>query len=1005
MASELNLRVLLALREKAVNPLRRISESSGSAAKALGETRNRLRELNAQQNDIGAWRKQTDAVNQAAQALTAARTEVRLHGDAARIAAGQLKSLTEAEAGSAAGLRQLKASRDADKAATAEHKAALSGLKTEYAQGRAAIVALQERMASGKPLTAAQRQEYERLIRAQKQLNQAIDAQESALASSSAKQKISTEAVKQAAGAHRDLTAKLAAGTAQHKQSEVAMASAKQKADRLAESHGRQRQALGELSDKLKSAGINVLALGAHELRLKRDTDQATASLKSQQAELAKVAQREREMAQLRDKTNKAAGGAAVLAGGGAAGMLAGTKAVSGIVSLVKSSSDFEQAMLGVSRQVEGARDKNGQLTKTYYEMEAGIKSMSERVPLATNEIAELVAAGARMGIQGKENLLKFAETTSMTARAFDLPVGEIGESMARLSNLYKIPIKNISQLGDTINWLDDKTLAKGGQIIDVMQRMAGMATTVGMSYRQAAALGGTFLSLGSAPEVAANASNALIRELSMVGDKDSTLASMGMSGADVKKGMSTDAMGTIVKVMEGIKTLRKEQQLTAAVDLFGKEWGDDAAKLAQNTSMLREQIALVNDERAKGSMSREDKARLASIKDQWQLTQNGITNLKSELGDQLKAPALEMITSIRTGLAATIGFVKQHPEAIAFMMKLVFYGGLLATALGGLAIAVASVLGPMIAIRFLFGSANIMLGKTAEKSNILVRAIGFLWNAGKGLLSIFGQGLMGVLRLLPGAFTAVRTAFMVLQAVMMANPIMAIVAGIALAAGLIIANWGPISTFFQGLWGQITAGMAGLPERFMSFGRQIIAGLLAGISGGLGSVYEAITGAGSRIAATFKGALGIKSPSRVFATLGDHTMAGLSLGLQRSGEEPVAAMTNTAQRITAAGSPSPIASAAKPSATRLAPALAMAGAFAAMPAAATEAVKPTLDTRPPITRPAPQLHVAGDTITISISVPGGGAAPDIRKAIEQALADRDRAKASRLRSSLNDLE
>lgn len=60
-------------------------------------------------------------------------------------------------------------------------------------------------------------------------------------------------------------------------------------------------------------------------------------------------------------------------------------------------------------------------------------------------------------------------------------------------------------------------------------------------------------------------------------------------------------------------------------------------------------------------------------------------------------------------------------------------------------------------------------------------------------------------------AFSAIQTAvtgatqvFDVMSLVMKANPIMLIATGIALAAGLIVANWKPISTFFAGLWQKI---------------------------------------------------------------------------------------------------------------------------------------------------------------------------------------------------------
>ncbi|HWH88181.1 MAG TPA: phage tail protein [Pseudomonas sp.] len=71
-------------------------------------------------------------------------------------------------------------------------------------------------------------------------------------------------------------------------------------------------------------------------------------------------------------------------------------------------------------------------------------------------------------------------------------------------------------------------------------------------------------------------------------------------------------------------------------------------------------------------------------------------------------------------------------------------------------------------------------------------------------------------------AFSAMQTAvtgatqvFDVMSLVMKANPIMLIATGIALAAGLIVANWKPVSTFFSGLWQRIAPVVIPMAEFF----------------------------------------------------------------------------------------------------------------------------------------------------------------------------------------------
>lgn len=71
-------------------------------------------------------------------------------------------------------------------------------------------------------------------------------------------------------------------------------------------------------------------------------------------------------------------------------------------------------------------------------------------------------------------------------------------------------------------------------------------------------------------------------------------------------------------------------------------------------------------------------------------------------------------------------------------------------------------------------------------------------------------------------AFSAMQTAvagatqvFDVMSLVMKANPVILIATGIALAAGLIVAYWKPISTFFSGLWQKIAPVVVPMAEFF----------------------------------------------------------------------------------------------------------------------------------------------------------------------------------------------
>jgi TP901 family phage tail tape measure protein len=86
----------------------------------------------------------------------------------------------------------------------------------------------------------------------------------------------------------------------------------------------------------------------------------------------------------------------------------------------------------------------------------------------------------------------------------------------------------------------------------------------------------------------------------------------------------------------------------------------------------------------------------------------------------------------------------------------------------------------------------------------------------------------------------------------------------------------------------QLYNAAVGLVSGFFSIGAQIMDGLLGGLSAGFARVKAQVLGMASSIASSFKGVLGIHSPSRVFAELGGYINEGLQVGLVESKNKPI---------------------------------------------------------------------------------------------------------------------
>ncbi|WP_049130381.1 phage tail tape measure protein, partial [Enterobacter asburiae] len=444
------------------------------------------------------------------------------------------------------------------------------------------------------------------------------------------------------------------------------------------------------------------------------------------------------------------------IAGAGATTTAAGLAMGAPVMAAVKSYASMEDAMKGVAKQVNGLRDDNGNRTKQFYDMQDAIKAASEQLPMENGAIdyAALVEGGARMGVTNqndsyedqKRDLLAFASTAAKAATAFELPADELAEGLGKIAQLYKVPTRNIEQLGDALNYLDDNAMSKGGDIINVLQRMGGVADR--LDFRKAAALGSTFLSLGAAPEIAASASNAMVRELSIATMQSKRFMEgmdlLKLNPEEIEKQMTKDAMGTIQRVLEKVNKLPQDKRLSAMTMIFGKEFGDDAAKLANNLPELQRQLKLTSGTEANGSMQKESDINKDSLSAQWLLVKTGAQNAFSSLGETLRQPLMDIMGYVKSVTGALRRWVETNPQLAGTLMKIAAVVASVTLALGTLAIAMAAVLGPLALLRFGMKSLAItglgrfgpLLGRLSQAFKSFTPG---LFQSGDALKKLFG--------------------------------------------------------------------------------------------------------------------------------------------------------------------------------------------------------------------------------------------------------------------------
>lgn len=727
----------------------------------------------------------------------------------------------------------------------------------------------------------------------------------------------------------------------------------------------RQRAVVLRLRSELTAMGVG--SASAAQDKLTASIKAANAQLDAQRVKMERQQRIEQRMAALTEAHSKTMHRLGMAGAAAAGGMYAGRRIVQAGLSPVGAFMAHEDAMLGIARQVPGARDSAGNLTQVYRDAEAQVRELSTRLPQTTVQIADMMTAAARMEVP-TDQLGMFVELASEMGTAFDAVPGEIAESMGKIAKNLKIPVTEIRGMADTINYLDDNAISKGADIIGALNRVSGITGTVGITGQNMAALVSTLLTSGETEETTGTGIKAIFTNLAaatrMPKRFQRGIGAIGMSGEQIQTGMAKDAVGTLLKLAEAIKKLPASEQIGVMADIAGKEHVGRLAKLVSNTEEFRRQLALANGEEAKGSMAREAAARNAALSARLQMARNQLFNAAAGAGELLKQSIIDLIQVIAPMVSAVSAWVKENPALAGGILKTVVALGALITAASAIGLGIVTVLGPLAIARFMLSRWLLTLVGARMAATAAAPAMGLLYRVGFAL----GRAFVW----LKGAGALLLTGLRVLAAFLIANPIVLALGLLATAGYMLYSRWADVVGGFKLLMQDIGAAVSGaaqyvwgLGARFFDAGAAIMQGMYNGITSRLGAVRDAIGSAANGAIDWFKQKLGINSPSRVFMQLGAYVGEGAALGIQQG-----AGLVRGA-------------------------AIGMAGA----------AMLPMAAMANPGAAAGPGQAMAGSTYQITINAAPGMDPQAIARAVSNELDRRERAQASRRYSRLDDID
>ena len=530
-------------------------------------------------------------------------------------------------------------------------RGALAGAKEEAGKAATAIKSLTEQQKGyKKELQAAERQ----LEKMKGFVGPTTPAQQEAIAATTRK--------------IAELKAAYSAAGKEIKEAEKAQKSATGEAKRLTDTLGSQGRRLGSLTNDLSKAGINTKALGAEQLRLKRDTDLATAAMDRQQKRLATISDAQAKMAANSQKRSELYHSVAGPLGEfiPAAATLA---PAAGIALATKKAIDYESAFAGVTKVVTFKDEAEKAATRSR------MMEMAGQLGVDQVGMTNIVAAAGEAGIGKRadgttdaKELLRFAGDASKMAVAMDMTAEEAGSTLAKWRSAMGMDQDQAMRLADYSNAISNEMAAKPAEVARVMLRQGATTMKAGFTDRQAAALAASLIAGGEGEETTAtamkNITGRLNKSFAATKAQKDTLAMLGFDPMALAKDMQRDAGGTLFKVLGKIGTQDKDKQAAFISQLFGEEVVGAVSKLTANTDLLRKAMKLAGDEAAyAGSMEAEYQNKAKTRQAMLDRAGANVDRLLINLGD-LFLPLMDEVVEPLSELAASGAKLMETSEA-----------------------------------------------------------------------------------------------------------------------------------------------------------------------------------------------------------------------------------------------------------------------------------------------------------------------------------------------------
>lgn len=620
------------------------------------------------------------------------------------------------------------------------------------------------------------------------------------------------------------------------------MEAAKRAASELQAKENSLRNSVQRQRSALESAGISTRNLAAEQRRLRASSQEANATLARQREELARLNRQQQRQDNSRRRFQATQRAGDTIRNNGAVAMGVGSAALYAEGKFIAPGITFDKEMSGT--QAILGLDKTDKKLAAIRQQARDIGGSTAFSPM---DVARTQGVLARSGYNA-DSILSSTESTVNLSLASGIDIADAADIVTNMQSAFNIPMDQIKRVSDVMTKGFTSSNTNLIELGEAMKYVAPIAQAAGASIEDTTAMLGVLADNGIKGSMAGTGASAMFSRLQApTGQSPAALKELGITTRDKKGNMLP-----IQKILTDINASFKKNKLGTAQQaeylkvIFGEEAMKGAVKLVEaagNGRLTEKKTALENSQ---GSAAAVAKIQTNNLDGDLKNMQSAFEDLQIETFDKQDS-SLRKLTQSATNWLGEVGkWVKVNPELTGTLVK---------TVGGSTALIVA------------LGVLGVVVGPIVKGMGYLMKSMGWLFSGafklGKGLLwlaRLTGPGLSAAAKmavrsfgLLAGALLKVGKALLWLGRAALANPLLAVVALIAMAAIYIWANWSTLEPKFKkmwdaiaawtteawttitdwlsGAWNSIVAGVQGLSDKFAAVWTGIKDGAKAGFT------------------------------------------------------------------------------------------------------------------------------------------------------------------------------